>query len=67
MCPTYWTRNESMTTKPTLHPSPFALDIFIKRAHPNSPCARDTKKIKIPTKVSDKKDKNDTNDKKQKG
>ena len=52
-----------MTTKPTLHPSPFALDIFINPPHPKSRVARDTKKIKIPTKVSDKKN-DKKNDKK---
>jgi hypothetical protein len=51
--------------KPTRHPSPFALDIFIKQSHPNSPCARDHKKNKVKrTKESDRKD---TNDKKQRG
>jgi len=33
--------------KPTLHPSPFALDIFIKPPHPNSPLSRDHKKNKV--------------------
>lgn len=41
--------------KPTLHPSPFALDIFIKPPHPNSPLARDHKKNKPkPTKPKPK-------------
>ena len=39
--------------KPTLHPSPFALDIFTNPPHPNSPCVRDHKKNKVkPTKDS---------------
>ena len=33
--------------KMTLHVSPFALDIFIKPPHPNSPLARDHKKNKV--------------------
>ena len=41
--------------KPTLHPSPFALDIFIKPPHPNSPLSRDHKKNKV---VKPDKDKN---------
>jgi len=39
--------------KPTLHTSPYALDIFIKPPHPNSPLSRDHKKNKVkPTKES---------------
>ena len=45
-----------MTTKPTLQPSPFALDIFTDPPHPNSRHARDHKKNKVKpiTKPSDK-------------
>jgi len=35
--------------KPTLHPSPFALDIFITPPHHNSRHARDHKKNKVKT------------------
>jgi hypothetical protein len=52
-----------MTTKPTLHPSPFALDIFITPPHPNSRVARDHKKNKVkPSKVTTPKE--NTKDKK---
>jgi len=52
-----------MTTTPTLHTSPFALDIFITPPHANSPCVRDHKKNKHkPSKVTTPKE--NTKDKK---